>query len=89
MFSYYPCHKCSGDRPKYTVDENGFPVCVDCADGRDCPNCNNDGSYGEHDCGGNLNDCANNCPVQVQCEFCFTVEDSKFMLREKRNNDRN
>ena len=33
-------------------------------------------------CGGDLNDCANNCPVQVQCEFCWTVEDSKFFIRE-------
>ena len=75
----YPCHSCNEDKPKYTLDNKGFPVCVDCAEGKQCPNpgCDNEGFTAE--AYGNPND-----PdwEQVQCEFCYTVKGSKFTLRE-------
>lgn len=44
----------------------------------DCPNCDNTGSYADHSpyCGGDCDKAG--CPEQVQCEFCYTQENSKF-----------
>lgn len=49
--------------------------------GEQCPNCDNDGFTLEH----NPNDphengCSGSCPIQVQCEFCYTNPKSKFNL---------
>lgn len=45
-----------------------------------CPNneCRNQGFTAEHDCGGNEKLCITHCPIQVQCEFCYTNANSVF-----------
>jgi len=48
-----------------------------------CPICDDVGWYADHDpyCDG---DCETNCPVQVQCEFCYGNGKSIFNQKEIR-----
>jgi len=54
--------------------------------GDDCKYCENYGWTAEHDPNDpHENGCSVNCPIQVQCEFCYTNPKSKFNLQQKLN----
>ena len=46
-------------------------------DKKTCSNCNGLGYTSEHGCNGTVEDCGQNCPIQVECEMCNVIGEIK------------